>query len=127
MAHALEVRVPFLDYRLVEFVLGIRDEIKFPHTPKKLLADSFEGFLPAEIFTRKKMGFVMPWSHWMKNELRTFCYSSLERFGKRAEIHPSGLMELWSKFEKGSPEVSWSRIWPIIVLENWIEQNDIDW
>lgn len=127
MAHALEVRVPFLDYRLVEFVLGLQDEIKFPHSPKKLLADSFEGFLPAEIFTRKKMGFVMPWSHWMKNELRTFCYSSLERFGERAEIHPSGLMDLWSKFEMGSPEVSWSRIWPIIVLENWIERNDIDW
>lgn len=127
MAHALEVRVPFLDYRLVEFALSLNDNAKFPVTPKKLLADSFHDFLPDEIFSRKKMGFVMPWEHWMKNELRDLCYLSLKRFGEREGIHSKELLNLWSKFESGSGEVSWSRIWPIVVLENWIERNEIEW
>lgn len=127
MAHALEVRVPFLDYRLVEFALSLNDNAKFPVTPKKLLADSFHDFLPDEIFSRKKMGFVMPWEHWMKNELRDLCYLSLKRFGEREGIHSKELLKLWSKFESGSGEVSWSRIWPIVVLENWIERNEIEW
>ena len=40
MAHALELRVPFLDYRLVEYVLSVPDHIKYPHSKKKLLIDS---------------------------------------------------------------------------------------
>lgn len=127
MAHALEIRVPFLDYRLVEFVLSLDDSLKFPVTPKKLLADSFHGFLPDEIFTRKKMGFVMPWEHWMKNELRELCHNSLLRFGQRSGINSGELMQLWRTFEKGQGEVSWSRIWPLVVLENWMEQNGIEW
>lgn len=127
MAHALEVRVPFLDYRLVEFALSLNDNAKFPVTPKKLLAEAFHDFLPDEIFSRKKMGFVMPWEHWMKNELRDLCYLSLKRFGEREGIHSKELLNLWSKFESGSGEVSWSRIWPIVVLENWIERNEIEW
>ena len=46
MAVALEVREPFLDYQLIEFVLGVNDEHKFPHTPKKLLTDSLGDLLP---------------------------------------------------------------------------------
>ncbi|MCB0786567.1 MAG: hypothetical protein KDC02_20465, partial [Flavobacteriales bacterium] len=37
MAHALEVRVPFLDHELVSYVLGVRDGLKYPHSPKRLL------------------------------------------------------------------------------------------
>ena len=40
MAHALEIRVPFLDYELVEYVIGLTDNYKIPVTPKKLLIDS---------------------------------------------------------------------------------------
>ena len=40
MAHALEVRVPFFDYRLVEYLLSLPDAIKFPHTPKQLLVEA---------------------------------------------------------------------------------------
>ncbi|HXD92161.1 MAG TPA: asparagine synthase (glutamine-hydrolyzing), partial [Bacteroidia bacterium] len=77
MASALEVRVPFLDYKLVEYVLGVSDKHKYPHTPKKLLTDSLQDLLPSEIMNRKKMGFVLPWQLWMKNELKQFCEENL--------------------------------------------------
>ncbi|MFN5630360.1 MAG: asparagine synthase (glutamine-hydrolyzing), partial [Bacteroidota bacterium] len=72
MAVALEVRVPFLDYELVEFVTGLNDDIKFPHTPKKLLVDSLGDLLPSEIVNRPKMGFTFPWKNWLKNEMKEF-------------------------------------------------------
>lgn len=54
MAHSLEVRVPFLDHRLIEYVTGIRDQEKYPHTPKELLTSSFEGMLPHDVIHRPK-------------------------------------------------------------------------
>lgn len=54
MAVALEVRVPFLDYKLVEYVMGVKDEYKNPVYPKKLLVDSLGDLLPDEVVHRKK-------------------------------------------------------------------------
>lgn len=87
MAVALEVRVPFLDYKLVEYVLGLNDAMKFPHTPKKLLTDSLGDLLPKEIIDRPKMGFTFPWTSWMKNELKLFCDEKLISFGNREYIN----------------------------------------
>ena len=118
MAVALEVRVPFLDYKLVEYVLGVSDKHKFPHTPKKLLTDSLKDLLPQEIIDRKKMGFVLPWEQWMKNELKDFCE---EKLGGLEEIgfNSRNVQILWARFLKGDPRVSWSRVWPLVTLSNW--------
>ncbi len=115
MAVALEVRVPFLDYKLVEYVLGVNDKHKFPHTPKKLLVDALQDLLPAEIVQRKKMGFVLPWQLWMKNEMKDLCrqnLDNLEAFG----LNSKKVNELWEKFLKDDPRLSWSRIWPLVSL-----------
>src|SRR5690606_31770525 len=72
MAHALEIRVPFIDHRLVEYVLGVNDQLKYPHTPKQLLTESFEDMLPNEVVNRPKMGFTFPWALWMRGELKGF-------------------------------------------------------
>ncbi len=72
MAVALEVRVPFLDYQLVEFALSVKDEYKYPHTIKKLLVDSLGDLLPDNIVNRPKMGFVLPWKDWLKRRFKRF-------------------------------------------------------
>ncbi len=122
MASALEVRVPFLDYKLVEYVLGVADKHKFPHTPKKLLTDSLKDLLPPEIIDRKKMGFVFPWKIWMKNELKTFCEENLGHL-ETMGFNPNAVNSLWLSFLKGDPQITWSRIWPIVVLGNWHKNN----
>jgi len=83
MAHSLEVRVPFMDHSLVEYVLGISDKFKIPTSPKKLLVDSLGDLLPKEIVNRPKMGFSLPWKHWMKNELKMFCEEKIYSLSKR--------------------------------------------
>lgn len=126
MAHALEVRVPFLDYKLVEYVLNLPDVMKFPITPKKLLVDAVSDLLPSEIINRPKMGFTFPWKNWMKNELKSFCEIRLQNLGKREPFDANGLQELWTKFSNDDPLVTWSRIWPLVVLSHWLDKNDIN-
>jgi len=126
MAVALEVREPFLDHKLIEYVLGIKDEWKYPHTPKKLLTDSLGDLLPAEIINRPKMGFTLPWKEWMKHELKTLCEENIRELGKRDLLNEKGLLELWNAFLMGDPKVSWSRIWHLVVLNNWIKENKLD-
>lgn len=126
MAHALEVRVPFLDYTLVKYVLSLPDKHKYPHTPKKLLIDSLGDLLPPEIVNRKKMGFTFPWKQWMKNELKEFCEQRMLALSKRKLFNEKGVMKLWNDFLMDSPRITWSRIWYLVVLENWLQQNNID-
>ncbi|TND02406.1 MAG: asparagine synthase [Bacteroidetes bacterium] len=126
MAHALEVRVPFLDYKLVQYVLDLPDKFKYPHTPKKLLVDALGDLLPPEIVNRPKMGFVFPWKHWMKKELRGFCEERLNWLGENGVLKKEGVQELWNQFLADDPRVTWSRIWPMVVLSDWMQRNRIE-
>ena len=126
MAVPLEVRVPFLDYKLVEFVLGINDTDKFPHTPKKLLVDSLGDLLPAEIVNREKMGFVLPWKDWLKNELKEFCEENIAQLSKLSFVNRETVLLIWNRFLKNDPKITWSRIWHLVVLNHWIKTNHID-
>ncbi|MBI4930118.1 MAG: asparagine synthase (glutamine-hydrolyzing) [Bacteroidetes bacterium] len=126
MAHALEVRVPFLDYELVKYVLSVPDKFKNPVTPKKLLVDSLDNLLPPKIVNRKKMGFTLPWTHWMKNELQSMCEQNLLSLSRRKYFHEKELQKLWARFLSGDKEITWSRIWHLVVLEHWLSKNEID-
>ncbi|HRH03846.1 MAG TPA: asparagine synthase (glutamine-hydrolyzing) [Bacteroidia bacterium] len=125
MASALEVRVPFLDYTLVEFVLSLPDAYKNPTSPKKLLIDALGNLLPPEIINRPKMGFTLPWKHWMKHEMREFCEQKISSLSKRSFIVEAEIKTLWNAFLSDSPLVPWSRLWYLIVLENWLIENNI--
>ncbi|MDQ3099751.1 MAG: asparagine synthase (glutamine-hydrolyzing) [Bacteroidota bacterium] len=126
MAHALEVRVPFLDHELVQFVLGVSDVQKFPHSPKQLLVSSLGDLLPKEVVHRKKMGFVLPWEEWMKKDLRQFCAERMHSLGKRAIFRSGALDRMWEAFLKGDPGSKWFRIWSLVVLEDWFLRNRIE-
>ena len=61
MANSLEIREPFFDQELVEFLMSVPDKYKFPLYPKSLLVESLKPLLPESIVYRKKQGFVFPW------------------------------------------------------------------
>lgn len=126
MAHALEVRVPFLDHDLVEFVLGVNDQLKYPHSPKKFLVDSLGDLLPDEVVHRPKMGFTMPWELWMRNQLSGFCAERMARLGQRPLFRPGAVIGLWERFLARDARVNWARIWSLVVLEDWLERHGIE-
>jgi len=125
MAHALEVRVPFLDHELVSLALSISDNHKYPTSPKKLLVDSLGDYLPKEVHDRKKMGFTFPWKVWMKNELKEFCGDALLDLAQRPEFSAKVVHSRWDKFLKDDPSVSWSRIWYLCILQSWMSRNGV--
>lgn len=74
MANSLEVRVPFFDHKLVEFMAGLPVEYKIKGLEKKyLFKESFKNILPKEILYRTKRGFSTPLSVWLRSDLKNFC------------------------------------------------------
>lgn len=126
MAHALEVRVPFLDHELVQFVLGVNDVVKYPHTPKQLLTDALGDLLPRAVIDRPKMGFTLPWKQWMQEDLRAFCADRIARLGQRDGFDARALDQLWNAFLSDPKRTSWARLWYLVVLEDWMERNRIE-
>lgn len=121
MASALEVREPFFDYKLIEYVLRIPDEFKYPRFPKSLLVESLHPLLPDEIVHRKKMGFVLPWEKWMKNDLFLLCESRISSLSSRSIIDSERLSSHWKAFQEG--KVAWSQVWHLVVLADWLDAN----
>ena len=125
MAVSLEVREPYFDQDLVEFVLSIPDSMKKPSYPKSLMVESVKPLLPEEIVFRKKQGFLFPWELWLKNELRSFCELRIKNMAQRNFIKGDLLLDNWKLFLKGDKRMRWSEIWLFVVLEHWLEKNNV--
>ncbi len=123
MANSLEVRVPFFDYRLVEYVLGLADNIKNPQTPKKLLIDAMKGELPDEIINRPKMGFAFPWDLWIKKDLKPFVETILGQSKNYDFLNSTAILKDWDNYLKGDNSIRWYRIWNLVCLIHWMESN----
>lgn len=126
MRWALEIREPFFDYKLVEFLLTIPDGYKFDkNTPKKLLVDALGNLLPKEVVYRSKKGFSFPWDSWIKNELRAYCEESLTRLSNNEMFEYATVQDLWKRFLNNDYRINWVQIWSLVVLQKWIENNGL--
>ena len=126
MAVSLEVREPFFDQDLVEFVLSVPDALKKPTYPKSLLVESVKPLLPDEVVFRKKQGFLFPWNVWLKNELCSFCDERIRNIARRRFINGEQLISYWQRFLKGDESIRWAEVWLFVVLEYWLEKNGVD-
>ena len=123
MASALEVREPFFDYKLVEYVLGIPDELKYPTYPKSLLVESLKPMLPDEIVHRPKMGFTLPWKNWLHTELRGWCTARLASIADRPEFDGDAVREIKRAFFDKPESKEWMPVFQLAVLEDWLAKN----
>ncbi|MDO8504670.1 MAG: asparagine synthase C-terminal domain-containing protein, partial [Candidatus Liptonbacteria bacterium] len=69
MRHSIEVRVPFLDRGLVEYLSSLPVELKLTPQPKELLISAMGRDIPREVWDRPKMGFTFPMAEWLKKEI----------------------------------------------------------
>jgi len=123
MAHGLELRVPFLDRKLVEACFRIPGTRKLEgNLPKSLLLTSLGVELPREIVNRAKRGFTLPFERWLRGEMRQTVQTALLGSGpSHAALNPNAVRNVWNRFLAG--ETSWSRPWSLFVLAQWCEQN----
>ena len=123
MHHSLEVRVPFLDHKLMEYTATIPAEIKMKWFRKKnLLKKAVSGYLPGQVINHKKQGFVGPLTQWLKTDLKAV---TLERLsGKRLERHgvlnPATVKRILDDHYEGK-EVNDTLIWSLLMFQTWFE------
>jgi asparagine synthase (glutamine-hydrolysing) len=129
MAHSLEVRVPFVDVRVVNYVLALPGEwkVRGDTGPKPLLADALSDLLPREFMSRPKMGFTLPFEKWMQGKMRAELAAVMEDQKRLSLVELNGevVERVWKKFLQSPKAVGWTRPWAIYVLVKWCEVNDV--
>ncbi len=126
MSNSLEVRTPFLDHNLVEYVFSLPSEYKIDQkNRKKILKDAFKNELPKEVFERKKHGFEIPLEKWFRGELKSFINQDIFERNiavKEGILSKSGLSNLkyvWYNNPTGDAPY---HLWTLIVLDNFLKK-----
>lgn len=126
MANGLEVRTPFLQHNLVEYVFSLPEHYKIDsNSRKKILKEAFIDDLPAELFNRPKHGFEVPLLKWFKNEMADYLNANV--FNKEL-IEAQGYLN-WDEVKKiqnllnsKSPKDAVSSTWALVVFQHWIKK-----
>jgi asparagine synthase (glutamine-hydrolysing) len=125
MAHSLEVRVPFVDVNVVNYVLSLPGDWKLRNgSAKPLLADALADLLPRDFLARPKMGFTLPFEKWLQQNLRHEISSVLEDAGPI--LNPKAVKKIWRDFLEKPRAVGWSRPWSLYILAKWCEINGVN-
>ena len=124
MAHSVETRSPFLDYRLVEFVAGIPGDMKIRNgIVKDILKKAAKSRLPDSIINRPKEGFVLPVFFWMADQLKPYILEVLSE--KRLKQHDLLSVEYVNhtvkSFYEGDRD-SAVKIWTLVMFQVWWEK-----
>jgi asparagine synthase (glutamine-hydrolysing) len=121
MAVSLEARVPLLDHKLVEFAAALPQNLKLrKFTRKYLLKKVSKAWLPPEILNRKKQGFPMPTSSWLRKEARPFMRDvlSASALKRRGLFHPPFVEKLMNEHERGFADHG-PLLWGLMNVELW--------
>ena len=125
MSHSIELRVPFIDRPLIEWLWRqperLRDD---PRRPKSILAEAAADVLPPGIGERRKRGFTLPFPVWMRRELRPFLDEtfSTASVGRSGLFAPGAVRRIWDGFAAGGEDREWSRVWSLAVLVAFVNQ-----
>ena len=127
MASSVEVRVPFLDRELAEFVAwNVPPDLKLKGnlrpTTKYILRRAMRDILPAEVLQYPKAGFAAPVDYWLANDLKTMVDDELSsaHLRERGLFKPEAVRRLIDEHRSGRDD--WSmQIWQLLTLELWMQ------
>ncbi len=123
MAHGLEVRVPFLDHHLVDFVFQLPVSSKInAKMRKRILQDAFKDMLPPELYNRPKKGFEVPLLKWFKTSLKSMISDDLlsDKFIASQNIFDlREIRRLKKRLFSMNPGDAQATVWALIVFQWW--------
>ena len=121
MAVSLELRVPFLDEDLIEYVLSLPEHEKTRYRiTKGLLVEACRDLLPEQVYRRKKMGFALPMDSWMRGPLKEFKIEGLDEVKRLGLLAPGAVEWIRAEFEDG--KIHWTRIWSLVILGHYLKK-----
>ncbi|MFT3782008.1 MAG: asparagine synthase (glutamine-hydrolyzing) [Nibricoccus sp.] len=118
MQHSLELRVPFIDRPLIEWLWNQKPRYKYtPDAPKHALARAVKDVVPKETAERPKRGFTLPFDQWMRGPLRPFLEDTftLSNITKSGLFNGAGVQSRWQSFITGDDPREWSRVWTLAI------------
>ena len=120
MLNSLEVRSPFMDHNLVQFASTLNGDQLIGGGGKRTLRETFADDLPAEVFTRRKMGFAVPVGQWFRQSLRDLLRDALLSESSFAGAHfdQAYLLNLLDDHDRGTVDHS-QRLYALLMLELW--------
>jgi asparagine synthase (glutamine-hydrolysing) len=124
MAVGLEVRVPLIDHRIVEFSAGLpQSQLYRNGTGKIILRELLSRYLPRKMFERPKMGFSIPIGHWFRNTLKPLMLDYLSEARLRSEgiFNPIFVNHIITEHLAGKANHQ-HRIWSLLVWQMWRER-----
>jgi asparagine synthase (glutamine-hydrolysing) len=123
MHHALEVRVPFLDHKFMEFCATIPAEMKMDWFRKKyLLKKAVKNLLPAPVIQHRKQGFVGPMAQWLKKDLRPYVLQTLsEKNLKKHDLFNFETVQSILEEHFSGREIHDTLIWSIVIFQTWFD------
>ena len=123
MAHGLEVRVPFLDHRIVEFAFQLPEESKINRRLKKrIVQDTFRSVLPDALYRRPKKGFEVPLLGWFRSELKSMITDDLleDNFVEEQGVfNPAEVRRLKQQLFSSSPGDVHATVWALLAFQWW--------
>jgi asparagine synthase (glutamine-hydrolysing) len=128
MAASLEVRVPFLDHDLVDFVVQLPASSKIPYGRKKwLLKSALAGIVPAEVLRGPKVGLEVPIRHWLQGSLRPLFFDHLTRLERRGPgildlDHVKGMFEQTVAGQRNHTRL----LWKVMNFMVWANNSNVD-
>jgi len=124
MANGLELRVPFLDHKLVEFTAALPDDSKLGgEGGKSLLRNSMRGILPGAILERPKKGFPVPIASWLRGPMRQFTRDHLlyPSSACNSYVDYAEVTRIVEEHEKGRIDRS-QEMWTLLMFQFWHRQ-----
>jgi asparagine synthase (glutamine-hydrolysing) len=124
MACSLEVRAPFLDYELVEFMMSLPSSLKLRRfTLKYLLKKVMKEFLPKEVIERRKKGFGVPIAKWVKGPLKELFGDMLSyhRIKQEGFLNP-GYVTCLLRDHLANKKDNRKQLWTLLVWELWVNR-----
>jgi asparagine synthase (glutamine-hydrolysing) len=126
MANSLEVRNPYLDYRLVSFAASLPERMKLKFlTTKYILKKTARGLIPDDIINRPKKGFGIPVAKWLKGDLKPLMLEmfSEEKLKKDGIFNYKFVGKLVSSHLSGK-EDNRKLLWTLLVFQMWRKNNE---
>lgn len=125
MAHALEVRVPLLDYQLVEWMATLPPDLKLHGGEGKyIFKKALEPYIPDNILYRPKMGFSIPLSSWFRGPLKQQVKDALlgNTLKSTGWFNEAFLQQMVSQHQSGQRDHS-AQIWALMMFESFLRNN----